>query len=744
MNTGRLLNLARTPGLAALALALLMPLPQAIAAEGEAQVKRPRIGLVLGGGGARGAAHVGVLKVLEELRIPIDVVAGTSMGSIVGGLYASGMSPQDIEREMRAMDWEELFKDAPPRADRSYRRKGDDKNYAFKAKLGVTEGKPNLPLGFVHGQKFDLAIARLTEPVVNVRNFNSLPIPYRAVASDLETGKEVVLDHGSLALAIRASMAVPAAFDPVEIDGRLLVDGGITNNVPVSVARAMGADVLIVVDVGSGLFTRDQIRTALDVTAQLANMLFTLNTETQLKTLGSQDVLMRPPLGDIGGGDFKRTGEAIPLGEQSARESLTSLARYSLSAPAYAAHLAARAQRMPKAPTVQFVRVDNQSGVGKDVIRSRISAKAGEPLDVKQLEADIGRVYGLDIFESVRYDIVEEDGKTGLVVTAKEKSWGPGYLQAGLATSSNFKGDSSFRFGLLYSRTALNTLNGEFRLAAQVGDTPLLAAEIYQPLDPASKYFVHGLMRAQRRNYNVYDAKGRNLAKYRLDSFGIDLAAGREFDTWGEARIGYRREAGSADVIIGNPTRDVPVDRGEVYMRLGTDKIDNLSFPRTGHGGRIEYRYARESLGASHNYEQADFTLNRAYSWGEHTLIGSSFLAATSGGNAPLGARYNLGGFLRLSGTQEDEFSGSYAGLLSLIYMRRLYRIPFVDTYIGGAVQVGNAWQRSQDISLNNSIWSGTLFLGFDTPVGPLYFGYGQTDRHDSSFHLYLGPRFTF
>ena len=312
------------------------------AADDPAAAARPRIGLVLGGGGARGAAHVGVLKVLQELRIPIDYVAGTSMGSVVGGLYASGMNAEEIEREIRAMDWDDLFLDDPAREDRTFRRKRDDDLYAFKAKIGVSEGKIKIPLAYIRGQKFDLMLNRLTLPVVGIDDFDRLPVPFRAVATDLETGKEVVLGKGNLARSIRASLAVPAAFDPVEIDGRLLVDGGLANNVPVSVARSMGADVFIVVDVGSGLFKRDEIHNALDVTAQLANFLFTLNAEQQLATLGPSDVLILPPLGDLSGGDFEHAADAIPIGESAAREASDALRRYSVSEEDYARYLASR------------------------------------------------------------------------------------------------------------------------------------------------------------------------------------------------------------------------------------------------------------------------------------------------------------------------------------------------------------------------------------------------------------------
>ncbi|MEN8200058.1 MAG: patatin-like phospholipase family protein, partial [Thermodesulfobacteriota bacterium] len=341
MNIDRIPWTFRTVFLFQVILTLFLP-HHCMAAEEAVSAKRSRIGLVLGGGGARGAAHVGVLKVLEELRIPVDVIAGTSMGSIVGGLYAMGLSPEQIEREMLAMEWRDLFSDEPPREDRSFRRKRDDDYYTVKAKPGLKDGEVRMPMGFLHGQKFDIELNRLTLPVARIKNFDQLPIPYRAVGTDIETGEAVILGSGKLSQAIRASMAVPSAFDPVEIDGRLLVDGGLAANVPVSVAREMGAEIFIVVDVGSGLFGREEINSALDITAQLANFLFTLSGDRDIRTLSDGDVLIKPPLGDIGGGSFDRVGEAIPIGEQATLQMRDALARYSLSDKEYYAHLEQR------------------------------------------------------------------------------------------------------------------------------------------------------------------------------------------------------------------------------------------------------------------------------------------------------------------------------------------------------------------------------------------------------------------
>lgn len=706
--------------------------------------ERPRVGLVLGGGGARGAAHVGVLKVLEELRIPIDVVVGTSMGSIVGGLYAAGMTPQEIENEMLAIDWDDVFQDLPRREDRSFRRKRDDDLYTFNAKLGVNETGVQVPLAFIRGQKLTLLLNKLTLPVAAITDFDKLPIPYRAVAADIETGKQVVLGKGSLANSIRASMAVPAVFDPVEIDGRLLVDGGIANNVPVNVAREMGAEILIVVDVGSGLSTREEITTAVDVTWQLTNFLFTQNTEKQLQTLGKRDLLIRPELGEIGSGDFELASEAISVGEESAREQLAGLQRYSVSEKSYTSHLAERKQRQPAEKVIDFIRIDNQSPLSDDVIAARITAQTGKPLDVARLEKDIAQVYGLEVFDSVRYEIVEENGKTGLVVVAKQKGWGPGYLQFGMASSSNFRDESRVKFGVVYTLTELNALNGEWRTGVQLGDEPGVFTEWHQPLDPLSRYFVSARMDYVRNGVNIFDNLGNKIARYRVDTAGVELGFGREFGTWGEGRLGYRRASGTAEVTVGPPAPESDVELGEVFLRLADDKLDHAYFPRTGHAGRLEYRASRNSFGANADYDQVLFDYSHAYSWGQNTIIAGLSGATTLDDNAPVEGLFQLGGFLNLSGLQDDELAGQHAGLLYFVYMHRLLKIKFLQSYAGFSLETGNVWQRSQDVSLDNAIMAGSVFLGFDTPIGPLYLGYGVTDTDKDSAYLYLGPRFSY
>ncbi len=610
-------------------------------------------------------------------------------------------------------------------------------------KPGFNEGEIKLPLAYVHGQKFDLQLNRLTARVSGIKDFARLPIPFRAVATDLETGREVVLKSGNLARALRASMAVPLAFDPVEIDGKLLIDGGTSNNVPVNVARAMGADIVIVSDLGSGLLKRDQINSAVDVTEQIVNFLFALNSEEQLRSLGPRDVLITSDLGDIGASSFDRVNETIVIGERAARQAAKSLRQYALNKQDYARYLASHAQPPTQDLTLAFVRIENQSKVSDAVIASHIRAKPGEPINVAQLEQDIQEIYGLEIFESVRYELVEQDGETGLVVRAKERPWGPGYLQGGLITSSNFKGDAPFRLGVAYTRTQINSLNGELRLGGQIGDEPSIFGEIFQPIDPAARYFVSGRLGYLTRNVNLFDSSGNNIAQARTKGYGLELGAGRQFGTWGEARLGYYYETGKIDNGIGAPTASQNYDTGMVFLRLTDDKLDSLYFPSKGHIGKVEYRLSRKAFGADTDFEQMTLGYQHAYSWGRNTLFGGLVVNLTMNENAPIQSLYRLGGFLRLSGFSQDELSGQQTGLARVVYLRHLNDTKLFKAYAGASLEAGNVWENSGTI-FNRSIFAGSVFVGADTPIGPLYLGAGHTSTGSNSVYLFLGPLFSF
>jgi NTE family protein len=720
-------------------------LPPVVAAESQAgQAKRPRIGLVLSGGGARGAAHVGVLKFLEEQHIPIDYIAGTSMGSIIGGLYASGMTPDEIEHALKSIDWEHIFSDAPPREDRSFRRKSDDRLYLVKNKPGFNNGEVEFPAGAIQGQKFDLALRQLTLPVSTVTDFDKLHIPFRAVASDIVTGKAVVIGKGDLAMAMRASMAVPGAFAPAKIDGHLLVDGGITNNMPINVVREMGADIVIAVDISTPYLPADKIKNLFNITAQLTSIMTRSNADAQIATLTGRDVLIVPNLGNITSGDFTRAGEAIPIGYKAAEAQRDHLAQLSLPQTEYNAQLAAHNPRPDSTPPiVHFIRIENHSKVADGMIRDRLHIKEGQPLDRAQLEADIGDIYGLELFQNVRYDVVEENGQTGVVVSADERAWGPNYLQFGLALTSDSRGESSFNLGMAYHRTAINPLGGELRAAVQFGAEPFIGGEWYQPLDTLSRYFITPKLSYGVQHINVYNGTGENrLADYSVHVMEADLVAGREFSVYGDGRIGYRYRTGTIDQDVGTPALpEGNFDTGLAYARLSVDRLDDYEWPSKGMRGYVEYDTARRSLASDADFDQASGRIAQFATFGSNTFGFYGQVKSTVSGVAPVQDRFRLGGFLNLSGYDENSLSGQQLASVAVMAYRRYKPLPILSWYIGGSLEYGGVWENRDDIG-SNGIAAGSLFIGADTPIGPLYLGYGHAEQGFNSVFFYLGRPF--
>jgi len=710
----------------------------------EVEKQRPKVGLALSGGGARGAAHIGVIKVLEELQIPIDYIAGTSMGAVIGGLYASGMTSDEVEEQLSLIDWNDVFSDKPLRPDRSQRRKDDDILYLVKGKAGISDDEVKLPTAVVQGQKFDLILKALTLPVSNVNDFDLLPIPYRAVAMDITTGEEVVLSTGDLSIAMHASMAIPGAFSPVKLNSKLLVDGGAANNLPISVVREMGADIVIAIDISTPLLKQEDLGGALAVIDQLTGILTRRNVETQIKTLSDRDVLIVPELGSIATMDFEQVDEAVVVGRAAGMAAKQQLVQLSVNRQAYLQYQQSQSRKDLEQQVIEFVRFDNDSKLSEQVLREHLNVEAGDVLNLYKIESGIANIYGLDIFESVRYNLVKKGEETGLIIHAKQKSWGTDSLQAGLELSSDLSGQSSFNLGFAYTKQPFNELNGEWRTALQLGEEPAILTEVYQPLDPAAKYFAAAALSWDNRDIRSFsDSSGRADTEYEVARWGLRLALGRNFGKWGELRLGYRRFTGKADLAVGDPSfRSFDFEDGQAFIRAKMDTLDNLNFPRQGYLNSIEWSVGKEELGAENDYQQVLLSLSGAKSWADGSLITSLRLGSTVDGDASINNRYRLGGFMKLSGLEQNQLAGQHMGFASVAYQYRVYRSQVFPVYAGGALQVGNTWEERSDISLHDVRGSTSLFLGADTPIGPLYLGYGYTEGGNDAVYLFLGQPF--
>ncbi|MFZ1643863.1 MAG: patatin-like phospholipase family protein, partial [Candidatus Contendobacter sp.] len=709
-------------------------------------------GLVLGGGGARGIAHVGVLKMLQELHVPVDCVAGTSMGSIIGGLYAAGMTPQEMTETVQRIDWPQAFTDGPPRADLPFRTKQQQRVLLTNNGVGVKDGQVRLPQGLLQGQNLLLLLQELSLPAAEIRDFDQLRVPYRAVATDLATGTPVVLKSGDLAMAMRASMSIPSILVPVELDGKLLVDGGVSDNIPVDVVRKLcHPDVIIVVDVGSPLAPASELNSLLSITGQLTTILTVRNAQQQIKTLGRRDILITPDLGDISSIAFDRSQEAVTIGYAAAQDKRGELSRLSLSPAVYQAHLAARPE-LPEnhQPVIDFIRIKNNTRLSDQVIEKQLHVKPGEPLDPQELNRNLNMIYGMGDFQQVTYSLVEEDGKTGLVVEATQQHIGTNTLNFGLFLGANMKGDSLFNLSAAYTMSQLNSLGGQWRTFVQIGGNIKLETDFYQPLDAAQEYFINPYLSYQQYNQDLLNDSNEDNASFRIYRANIGMEVGRNLEHWGRLSLGLRYGPGKNDLRFGqistnaNTINEGSFDDGGYSIRWAADTLDNLNFPTSGYYGNLVFYDSLTALGASNNFSTLSLSAAKPYTWGKQTLIPRVILSGRLSGDPGVQDLFLLGGFLNLSGYQIGQISGQYAALGELIYMYRLdnasaaFTIPL---YAGGSLEVGGAWNAIDEITFDSLIPAGSLFLGVDTPLGPLYLA-GGLAKGDASLYLMLGRLF--
>ncbi len=720
--------------------------PSAACAPAPAQ--RPRIGLVLSGGGARGAAHIGVLEVLEELRVPVDVIAGTSMGSIVGGSYASGQTVANMARDVAHIKTEMLARDQPPRAEISTHLKQEDWLDFIGPQFGYREGSLLLPKGAITGVALE-AVLRDLALAKGSWDFDKLPIPFRAVATDVVTGQMTVLKSGDLATAMRASMSVPGAIAPVSIGDKMLVDGGLTRNLPVDVARAMGADVVIAVNLGTPLLRREQITSALSVSLQMLNILTEQNVGVSLASLQPRDVLILPELGDYSAGDFDHMPSTIPIGAAAARKVADRLSCYSLPPQQYAAHRQAQVRVVAQdTRKIDEIRVEGLERVNQEVVIQSMETTVGSPLDVATLDLDMRRIYGRGDFEHVQYQLIDEPDHRILAVQAVEKSWGPTYVRFGLSLSSDFRGDNAFNLLASMRRTWLNHLGGEWRADVQLGNDGMLFTEFYQPLTPSQYFFIAPRAQWLSGPADLYGGKNGDdlVARYNISSGSLGLDLGSQFTKYGELRVGVLTGKFNAALQIGPPLLErlgLDRDLGAVRARLFFDQLDSTAFPRSGYKFDGQLLASTTTLGASDSYNRGSLNFIGAKSFGEHTFQFALAGGGAIGGNPlPFYDYFSYGGFMRMTGYREGQLRNDAMTYGRLSYMNQLFKMPLLEgVYAGASLEAARLGDPLIPNGIQGNVASGSLFFALDTPLGPAYLAYGRTWDGNSNFYFFLGKR---
>ena len=706
------------------------------------------VGVVLAGGGARGGAHIGALRELERARVPVNCIAGTSVGAIIAALYATGASPDEIEAFAASIDWDQVFSDRSTRRDTSFRRKLDDELALVHPGVGFSGGVFKLRGGVITGHNISSVLSRIAARFPGERDFDRLPIPLRIVATDIGSGEAVVFSHGDLAQVLRASMAVPGVFAPVDIDGRLLVDGGVANNLPVDVVRGMGARTVIAVDVSEPLLPQDQIRSAVDVTEQLTNILTRRNTAVQLKSLGERDVLITPELSEFSNTDFSSMLAMVPRGAEAALAVREQLARLQLPTADYAALRQVQRPQLPAPRAIAFYRLHNHSHVTNTVLRRqmRLDELIGQPLTPELLQRHLALAYGTAMFESLRYEPTANTQTSaapgvdiqGVDIYVDERAWGPDYLNLRLLAEGDLGGAAGVSVGIDYQRDNYSRNGGEWRSYLQLGEQRLIYTELYQPLGRRDGWFVQPRLLYSNRTQGLFSKRGDQLADVDLAETYAELRAGYEFGSNARLEAGVRAGQLETHARIGTilPRAD---DRniGEWFGGFTYDDLDDRFFPSTGMRISLQEVSGRGLFGADDHFDQVEADALAALHVGSWRLVGRATYQRTLRGIAPLHRRPRLGGVLRLSGVSSNELTGQQAMLLGATAYRAL-NTPVLQTYAGIAVGYGDVFEDERfdlgQLRLSASIWAGA-----DLPVGALYFGYGATEGDGDIFFISIG-----
>ncbi|MCX8902095.1 patatin-like phospholipase family protein [Vibrio parahaemolyticus] len=748
-----------------------------IATPSVAQVKnedtptRPKVAVVLAGGGAKGAAHIGVLKALEEMHIPVDIITGTSMGAYVGGLYATGMSADEIESFIYSVDWNSGYRDRVDRSQRRVRDKEYEDRYQITTDLGLRFGEVRAPTGVVQGQNMLRVLRETTGNLGRFDSFDELAIPYRSVATDILELDEVVIGNGYLVDAMMASMSVPGALPPYKLNGHMLVDGGVVNNMPVDVARAMGADVVIAVDISTDYKTEDDFTGLFTVADQLSNYLVRRSTQQQVETLQEHDVYIRPNVGQMETVEFDKMPWAFQSGYDITKEMESKLAGLRLSNAEYQKYIDHKQEVRKKLVygddrVVDEIVIVNNTHYSDVLLTNRLELETGRKIETAEIEKAVENLYALDRFELITYHFEEVDGSNLLVFDVNEKSWGPNYLNFRFFLEDDFDTDSQYGIGMSTNFTNLNSHGAEMALNVEMGTDKLIEAELYSPVLSSQEFFVAGKV--------AYSSEGRNLPVSDDDSslssvndflpvsyteFVSEIAIGIQPTLWQELRLGGRYSSGSIELSTLASVGNLDFERRGLFANYRLDTLDDFAFPTRGLLVDLEYLVSHdtspEEIGQSKPKDivedtvyEIDARFKGAMSYQRHTLVGQAEYSFVQSKNSSITLDpRELGGFLHLSGIPRNSLIGQNLFFSSLVYRYKwfdndvgLFEAP---VYVGASLEHGGTWS-DNDLKLNEAPLynAASIFFGVDSPIGPIMLAYGRTEQDMDAVYLIVGTSF--
>jgi len=702
---------------------------------------RPKVALVFEGGGALGFAHIGVLEWIEAHHIPVDYVAGTSMGGLVGGLYASGLSPQEISTFVGGINWTNVLSGQVPFPALSYRRKEDKLAFPNRLEFGLKHGL-SLPNGLNSGSAVGLLLDQTMLPYYDLKSFDDLPIPFRCVATDLTTGKGHVFKDGSLAQAMRATMSIPGMFAPVEHGEQVFSDGAAVDNLPVDVARSMGADIVIAVYLDTGSFDKKDLNSLVGVAGRNLEIMISAN---ELNSMKNANILLKADVSKFTSGDFEKSTEIIPKGVEVAQEHAAELEKYAVSDADWQAYLTQRnARRKTNLPVPRFVNIYGMHGVQQQEIANDFQKYVDKPIDTEKIGDTITDLQGQGTYSSISYNLIDKDGETGLLVRPRLKSYGPPFLNVGVTLLSNDSNDIELGLGGRATFFGMAGPGSELRLNASVGEAAGVNGELYKPLVTGSRYFV-----APRAYYGhtiaAFFSGSQQLAQYTEEKNGFGLDLGYQFNSKAELRVGEDYQWYGESLRVGTPIEQAfhitPFVSNVRFQYLGQDSVQ---VPKRGTEIQTQYNYFTQRPNSAVGFSQWNTTMSHFIPVGARGIIFGSASGGTSFGAKNLGlAGFSLGGPLRLSAYHVGELLGSDYFLGQTGYLFQLVRLNPVladSIYAAGFYEIGRVWDgQTGTPRLPNDV-SGALIV--KTLIGPLYGGASIGDSGHRKWFFGLGRIF--
>lgn len=703
--------------------------------------KRPTIGLVLEGGGAMGFAHIGAIEWLEAHHIPVDYVAGTSMGGLVGGLYAAGNSPDEIKRFVDDIHWPGVLSGQIPFQALSYRRKEDKLAYPNRLELGL-KGGISVPSGLNSGAAVGLLFDRTLMAYYNLKSFDDLPIPFRCVATDLTTGTKHVFEDGSLAQAMRATMSIPGMFAPVQHGNDIYSDGAAVDNLPVDVARAMGADIVIAVYLDTGPVNPKSLSSPLAVAGRNVSIMVAANEKASME---NANVLLKADVSKYGATDFDKSSEIIPQGEKAAQAQAQALEKYALDDADWKAYVSQRdARKRTHVPVPQFVDIYGLQGTEHAEVAASFKKYIGKPVDKVAIEKSIADLEGTGSYSIINYNMVEENGKPGLLIRPRMKDYAPPFLNVGLTLLANDSNDVQLGAGVRATFVDIAGAGSELRLDGTVGQIAGFDAELYKPLKLGGRWFIapHGYMTHSETGY--YSGNNQ-LAQFKQRKNAIGADVGYQFNARTELRAGeelqWYGERRTIGAPIGQEFNITPLVSSLRFQYLGQDE---LMLPTKGSEVRSTFSYYTERPNANGGFSQWNGTIEHFIPVGKRGIAFGTASGGTSFGASNLGlAGFSLGGPLRLTAYSRGELLGNDYFLGQAGY---LFQLTHLNPIFGDAIYAGGFYELGKINGGNSSTPSvpndGTAIVVIKTLIGPFYGGGSIGGSGHSKWYFGLGRIF--